>query len=62
MIKFDGAAPLRFAFTEPERMFATREPERMRLAGLKLDSEATSEDETLKRGTADGAKTVSLEE
>ena len=29
-------------------MFATRASERLRLAGLKLDSEATSEDETYK--------------
>ena len=54
MIKFDGAgrAPLsvhhRAFITEPSRMFATRASERLRLAGLTLDSEATSEDETYK--------------
>lgn len=42
-------AALRFAFiTEPSRMFATRASERLRLARLKLNSEATSEDETYK--------------
>ena len=35
-------AVLRFPFTEPSRMFATRESERLRLAGPKLDSEATA--------------------